>query len=1424
MDTAPSSNAPRGDSSIVNVSDNAQITIEHGDFVGRDKIIGYTAEQVRVLVTEISTSFQPKPFDERSPYVGLQSFQEQDADRFFGREKLSQDLVARVQASRFVVIAGPSGSGKSSLARAGLIPALKKGALAGSENWLYEILTPGRRPVEALGRVVDNLKDLNAGDDLRQKGRTDATRLSRWLEAALGDQRTRRAILLVDQFEESFTQVTDDAERAAFFNLLLYAATVENGRVTIVCTTRSDFIGNWAAYPNLNSQLSHGLNQIPPMQDDELVSAIARPAIQVGLQIDPELVKQVLDDMCNASGALPLMQFALADLFEYEKSKGGVIALTRNDYLERGGLQKALARHADAEFAKLNADEQQIARSVFAGLIEPGRGTVDTKRTALFDELVPAGSNPDAAQNVIAKLADARLITTDEVNQHETVTLAHERLIDAWSWLRRLVDENREAIALQNQIVQDAQEWQEHQRDASYLYTGARLATAREQLAQKKIALSAMAQEFVDAGANAREMARRKEEEAKKKQESRTRRLIFAAGAVVTILVVLAVLVVSRQVEAEHQQRIARSRELAALANSKFNSSPDLAMLVAIEANNEPDATTFESEDALRQILFDYPLKSALRAREPALVTSAQFSRDGRRVVTANEDGTAHVWDAASGEEIANLQGHENSVLSAQFSPDGTRVVTASYDGTVRVWDAASGKELAVLRGNKDAVLGAQFSPDGKWLLTFGCEESGEEAACRLGKARLWDVAVSVSTGIGKELAVFGGDEIVFSAQFSPDSSPNNARIITTECHTLENPQPGLLPTCFADAARVWEVAVLRDTAEVNERSMVRDENGWVVHAQFVSNGATSTAQVVTVDHDGKVRVLDSSSGREITSLRGTVYDVVLAELSFDGTRIVTVRAGDNMAQVWDVATGELIGTLEHKYEITAAHFSPDGKQLLTASYSDQTARLWDFSPSLYGIGFRERAILSGRDSNITSAEFSSDGTQIVTSSADGAVRVWDARGGKEFILLNGHNRTVNSAQFSPDSTRVFSVGCDAENNYSPCNHGTARVWDAENGQELAILAGSSQDVLSAQFSPDGSKLVTNECGEVEGFTCLQSTARVWDVSGGKELAHLKGQEKLVRSTRFSRDGKWIVTVGCNPTRSAYCIGGAARIWDAARGTEAAVLPVHVGLENAEFSSDSKMIVTAGCAQLDEKNACTRGTARLWDISGLPDTAGIKELATLDGDTDWVLSAQFSEDKTRVLTGSRDGTARLWDARSGKELAVLKGAKVGAIRAQFSDNGARILTTNYGLLDRTVRVWDAASGKQITVVSVPASSIVTAQMSPDGSKIVMVTVDRRVDAEYSVQVWAADSGKELAILRGYGGGVNSAQFSPDGTKIVTASDDGTVRVYLVNVKDLVELAKARVGRDLSCDERETYLREANVCPTPTPTPEASPTP
>lgn len=478
-----------------------------GDIIGRDKIThGYAAEQVQTLIADISKNFQSKPFDGRCPYIGLSSFDESNVQWFFGRETLISELVERLKSSQAIFVAGASGSGKSSLVKAGLIHALKTEALPHSDNWLYEVIKPGRAPLEALARAAASFtKTTNARDEILNKGAADSSMLSQWADIALGEgDPTRRAVIVIDQFEEIFTQLPPEreAERVAFLNLLTYALTIEGGRVIVIFTMRSDFVSACAKYPKLNALLNQQFLQVGIMSSEELVKAIALPALQVGLKVDPDLISQIIADMNNEPGTLPLMQFTLRSLFDTQQQAGGIIALTRANYLKGGGLQKSLERHADAEFAKLDKKEQELARNVFRGLIQiDTRRTALSRRTALYSELVPKGVAPSTVNAVVQKLASARLITTNEQDGETegTVTISHEKLLDAWPWLKTLVDQNREAIMLETKIKDNAAEWEQNKRDASFLFGGARLEAVCGQVAFKNLVLSASAQAFVNA-------------------------------------------------------------------------------------------------------------------------------------------------------------------------------------------------------------------------------------------------------------------------------------------------------------------------------------------------------------------------------------------------------------------------------------------------------------------------------------------------------------------------------------------------------------------------------------------------------------------------------------------------------------------------------------------------------------------------------------------------------------------------------------------------------------------------------------------------------------------------------------------------------------------------------------------------------------
>lgn len=994
-----------------------------GDVVGRDKItqttIGYTAEQVSTLLTQISSTFQPKPFDGRCPYLGLDAFSEDDADRFFGRESLVSELVARVKESRFVVIAGPSGSGKSSLVRAGLLHALKQGALPNSDRWLYATLTSDRDPIESLALAMSRLaKSPDAGDYLRGH-KTEADALHKFAESQLSDHHDQRAVIFVDQFEEVFTQVFHDDERLAFLNLLTYAATIEGGRVTVLFAMRSDFVSNCATYPQLNALLNQQFMQVGAMQPDELVSAIARPALQVGLRIDPDLIAQIVNDMQDEPGALPLMQFALKDLFDAQQARGGVIALALNDYLARGGLRKALERHADAAFGKLTENEQQLARTIFSGLIQIGRGTQDTRRTAVFDELVPVNMPAVQVETVIQKLADARLITTGEQGDKDTVTISHERLISAWPWLQRLVNENREVIALQNQIAEDAQEWADHQRDTSYLYAGARLVTAQEQLSTKKIVLSGLAHAFVTASVAAEEAERQQEEARRQKELDDARRLAE-----------------SEKQRAEEQARsAARLRQRAVYLIGALGVALVLGLLAGLfGVQSSQNADTANHNAATAEAASTLAVANARTAQ----AASAQAVTEANTRATAESNANLQRDEAQRQAAIADSRRLAATALNNLdldlADPDypvrilGLRLARAAVDRAPT--DEAESALRAALRlslptiGFGEFAAGSlrdlQFSPDSRRVAVVQTEAA----------QNAWIVEMDS----GKLTSHITLSDNLTSLVFTPDSQG----VATVE-------GDGVL--------RIWDISAFQ----------ARERFKWDGGGAGVSSLAYSPdgRWLLTIGGDSVPQILNAADGQVIAigpRLNGHVFQAVF---SADGNQIMTV-AGGNDVRLWDAATGspvaEVIGqassvdTTADVGTVVAAHLSPDGERVLVIT-SEGVLLQWTATTQqatvLHNIGFA-----------VQTAAFSNDGLRLGMLGSDQSLAVYAVDTG-QLIGRTKADEAVLHLAYSPDNQRLITFGFNA------------RLWAARNGEELTVIDGGqvfpsgSAAMVEAAFSPD---------------------------------------------------------------------------------------------------------------------------------------------------------------------------------------------------------------------------------------------------------------------------------------------------------------------------------------------------------------------
>ncbi|HUW14799.1 MAG TPA: toll/interleukin-1 receptor domain-containing protein [Anaerolineae bacterium] len=506
------------------------------------------------------------------PYRGLRFFDVQHAPFFFGREALTEWLLNELRGdNRFLAVVGPSGSGKSSLARAGLVAALERGEIEGSETWPIAICRPGPDPLESLAVALGNVPGVaqtpSAIRDLMRDLREDERMLHLTARLALRDgPPERRLALLMDQFEELFTLCHDEELRQALVDNLLYAAGAAEGQAVVLLTLRADFYGKCAVYPRLADALSEHQVLVGPMTGDELERAIERPAQLAGCEFEAGLVERLLDDVRDQPGGLPLLQHALLELWGRREGR----RLTHGAYEAIGEVEGALEKRAEAVYHRLTETEREICRRIFLRLTQPGEGTEDTKRrltqsgggtedTELrptqpgegsedtkrrswqpeegtedtkrrvsLRELLPAEGEQEAVEAIVQALADARLVTTESgkgLGGERFVEVAHEAIIQGWSRLREWIEENRDSLRTHRQLTEAAQEWRQSGEDQDFLYRGGRLAALEEWAKARMDELNTLERKFLQASWRA---ARRRQ------------RRVSAAVALITILAIVA--------------------------------------------------------------------------------------------------------------------------------------------------------------------------------------------------------------------------------------------------------------------------------------------------------------------------------------------------------------------------------------------------------------------------------------------------------------------------------------------------------------------------------------------------------------------------------------------------------------------------------------------------------------------------------------------------------------------------------------------------------------------------------------------------------------------------------------------------------------------------------------------------------------------
>lgn len=1149
------------------------------------------------------------------PYKGLNYFDEADADLFVGREEITTKLTERVlslasdsvqEEPRFLAIVGASGSGKSSLVRAGLVSALRWNKA--STDWHIHVLTPTAHPLESLAAALSDSVSGTATlmDDLARDWRS----LQIFTKRKWGEANGRRVLLVIDQFEELFALCRSEEERGCFIGNLLTAASETDGPVMVLITLRADFYAPCANYPALREALARSQEFIGAMSHAELRRSIEEPARRGRWELESGLVNLLLHDVGHEPGALPLLSHALFETWQRRRGR----LMTMSGYASSGGVRGAIAETAEMVFSdQFTREQRAIARRIFLRLTELGdeAGAGDTRRRATFDELILRPEEAATTHAVLKALADARLITTTE----HAAEVAHEALIREWPTLHGWLEENREGLRLHRQLTETTQDWSSMDHDPDLLYRGARLAQTREWAFTHESEMNELEREFLNASIalnehelEEREAQRQRELEAAQKlatsekqraeeqsnfskQLSRRARYISVAFVVVLVLAVVS-LFFSRQ--SQIATRLATSRELAAAAINNLEVDPELSILLALQA--ESTIHTPEAENALhRSILAS---RTVLVVNNDAPMWDITFSPDGGRFAATSQDETAKVWDAKTGQLLLTLTGHTDEVAGIVYSPDGKRIATTSDDHTARIWEAETGQLLLTLT-DANEIRRCAFSPDGTRLVTTA--------------GTVWDATT------GKQLLTFSGhQDFINDVSFNPDGHQ-----IATSSHD--------------GTVRIWDATTGQESLVLS----VASESGSMLRGVAFSPDGKRVA--VVSDGMYPVKIWDAATG-EVLFRGDPGHTLTPNDIAFSPDGRLAISAGDDpKAKVWDTMTGQVLYTLSgHTESIIAVAFSPDGKQVATAG-ADGTARIWDITPATELL-FIPFAHPESKWSGWLS--YNPDGTHILTDYTDSNARVWDAVSGKELMQLGGFTAATGAFQpsYSPDGKWIAAGNGDDKIN----------VWDAQTGEQRTTLVGFAGWARHTAFSPDGTRLASANDNDGTRASNIAGTITIWDVANAKALSTMRVSTIGITSVAYSPDGKHLISGDWS---------GLGIIWDAGTGDKMAILPQQSPVTAVSYSPDGKLVATGshnGIITLwnaltgeklltwkghigwvnavpfspDGKRIATvakDGTVRVWDV-----VTG-ESLLTLPVDAQGAGGVAFSPDGKRLAVGGYSG-------------------------------------------------------------------------------------------------------------------------------------------------------------------------------------------
>jgi WD40 repeat protein/transcriptional regulator with XRE-family HTH domain len=1052
----------------------------------------------------------PRSATDPTPYRGLAAFEAEDEEWFRGREELTALVLDRLRHARTpLVVTGPSGSGKSSLLRAGVVPALRRERHPdGSPVWDTRITVPG-----------EHLADLLEGQSQIRPGST--------------------GVLVVDQFEEVFT--SGEAWREDVAAALVDRAA--SGRV--VLGLRADFWAAAAAQPALIPALQHGQIVVGPMSRDELRRAIVEPARLAAVELEDGLVELVLRDAGPRGDAatLPLLSHAL--LATWQRGHRG--RLTVADYVASGGLAGATAQSAETIYQALTPDEQDQARRLFLRMVHVDDDTADTRRR------VPRAELEDA--DLLDRWVEQRLVTVDE----STVEIAHEALLSAWPRLRDWIDADRASLRVHRQLTEATRSWQDSGSDPQLLLRGARLAAADEWSADPdhRRRLNHAEADFL--AASAAVVAR---ERAVERRRSRRLRGLLAVACVLLVVSggLVSYLLNQRQV-VERQRDQAVSRRVATDAERLRDVDPNLAMQLALAAYRI--APTTEARSSLVESSAA-PTSTRLLVA-PGVLQSVAVTRDGRTAAAGGVGGEVAVWDVSSRSRTRRLStvaagtGPSATVFSVALSPNGRTLAAGGSDGHLRLWTIAEPAHPRLLAtvvgatGAQPTIYTIAFAPDGRTLASGGAD----------GVVRRWDVTAPAAPRALPTLR--GPTDYVQAVAFSPDggilaAGSADARVYRWDLRTssplpvLRGPAKAVFAVAFSPNGRLLAAGSadkglhLWSAASGAREATLLGATTWINAVAF----SPDSTRIAAGGSDNVVR-LWALGNRRVPAATLPHPGPVTAVQFTDGGRTLATSAADGAVRLWQLP-GAAVGTTADS--VFSLQYTAGGDRLAVSGGSvDNTVRMWDVGdprhPRLVG-----PTVSAPRDAPLTGAmAVSPDGGTIAGGSTDGTVRLWR---GRTTTTLHGPTKTIQSVAFSPDgrtvaagsndhrawlwhvddpshrpvalggaTNYVYGVAFDPAGRYLAAGGAddVVRIWDLSRpGRPVANLTGPASYVFSLAFSPDGTTLAAG---------AADSKVWLWDVHRkDAPIARppLTGPGNYVYGVVFDRSGARLAATGGDRT------------------------------------------------------------------------------------------------------------------------------------------------------------------------------------------------------------------------------------------------------------------------------------------------------